>query len=227
MYDFEKYDSMKKYIEDKEAKSIETLIKWCKENKSSKDKGASLAAQALIKYLTKGEFPYSQCRAKKERGQFKKMNELDYYIWAYARRYSVMKASREFKINATKIDKKIKTKFEPKTIRDHIHKVADDLNTDYKTIMESNSLPHADLKNKEKHTKPRGLLLLSLIFYYKYLEETTEYRRPKTLEDEEILKVHYENSAKEEAKAEASGKFMVRRYFRWQVKAHEFDKKGK
>ena len=50
MWDCEKYDSYNKYVEDQEAKKTGTLIKWCKENKDSKDKGAYLAANALISF---------------------------------------------------------------------------------------------------------------------------------------------------------------------------------
>ena len=240
MYDFEKFDSRKEYGEYIESKDIGTLIKWCKENKSSKDKGAYLAANALIEYLIKGEFPYSKCRAQKKRGQFKKITNLDYYVWSYARIHGVSQASREFKKNAQKIDKNINSKFEPKTIRDRIHKIADKHNTDYKTMMESNSFPYADLKNKRPFDKPHGLLLSVLIIYYKYLELATGYRRPKdqkAYEEAKLEEAKLEEEQKKEeesrrSEAEASGveykePFEVNRFFKWCVKAREFDKRGK
>jgi hypothetical protein len=246
LYDFEKFDSRKEYGEYIESKEIGTLIKWCKENKSSKDKGASLAAEALIKYLTEGEFPYSKCKAKKKRGRFKGITELDYYIWGYARVKGVSQASREFKENAKKVDKNINSKFEPKTIRDHIHKLADYYNTDYQTMMGSNSFPHADLNNEEKYDKPHGLHWASLFSYYKYLSKAKGLRRreeqkivdAEEAEDAEKEKKYeeYKNIIKaKNAEAIAAGveykkssidrEYLYTRFWEWAIRAREFDNK--
>ncbi len=235
--DYKKYDSYKKYIEDREAYEVKKIIEWCKKNKYNENEGARFSACALIKYLTKAEFPYSNLIVKNKRGQFKNVTELDLFIWAYARIHGVSKASREFQKNSHKIDETRNSKFTNKTIRDRIHKLAADNSIDYKTIMESNSFPHADLKNENLVDRPRGLLLLALTAYYDYLYKTIGYKRPKE-QKEEAKRAEEKNRLAQERQAEAikSGvepkkPFSSSEFFQqkldWIKKAKEFDREGK
>ncbi|TYK66481.1 hypothetical protein [Colwellia echini] len=235
--DYKKYESYKKYIEDSEAYEVKKIIEWCKKNKYHEDEGVRFSANALIKYLTKAELPYSNLRAKNKRGQFKKVTELDLFIWAYARIHGVSKASREFQKNYHKIDETRNSIFTNKTIRDRIHKLAADNSIDYKTMMESNSFPHADLKNESLVYRPRGLLLLALTAYNDYLYKTTGYLRPKE-QREKAKRDEKSNRLAQERQIEAikSGvepkkPYSTSEFFKqkldWIKKAKKFDKEGK